>query len=216
MNIRALTLHTRDLAALHDFYAHRLGFPVLAEGAGTLTLKAGATTLTFLQDQTFSGFYHVAFDIPRNRPAEAQAWLERRVPLLSDEDGTTHFVSGPQWNSTNLYFDDPAGNIMEFIARHNLEHDSDAIFDSGSVLHVSELGVVVPDVPQAVAELGQYGLCPFNGQSDTFTALGGHDGMLIVVREGRGWFPVGRPAVTAPFELTFQSGSEPYTIRELV
>ncbi|GHG00386.1 hypothetical protein GCM10017783_10660 [Deinococcus piscis] len=184
MNIQALTLHTRDLAALHDFY------------------------------ETFSGFYHVAFDIPRNRLAEAQAWLERRVPLLSDQDGTTCFVSGPHWNNTNLYFDDPAGNIMEFIARHSLEHDSDAVFDSSSVLHVSELGVVVPDVPQALAAMGrQYGLRPFGGQSDTFTALGGHDGMLIMVKEGRGWFPVGRPAVPAPFELTFQSGSERHTIK---
>ena len=28
MNVQALTLHTRDLAALHDFSAQKLGFPV--------------------------------------------------------------------------------------------------------------------------------------------------------------------------------------------
>ena len=136
MNIQALTLHTRDLAALHSFYAQKLGFPVLSRDAGQLSLKAGATTLTFVQDETFSGFYPVAFDIPRNRLAGAQAWLERGVPLLSDQGGTPCFVSGPHWKNTNLYFDDPAGNIMEFIARHSLEHDSDAVFDSSSVLPV--------------------------------------------------------------------------------
>lgn len=28
MNIHFLSLHTRDLTVLHDFYAHTLGFPV--------------------------------------------------------------------------------------------------------------------------------------------------------------------------------------------
>lgn len=37
--------------------------------------------------------------------------------------------------------------------------------------------------------------------------------MLIVVKEGRGWFPVSRPAVPAPFELTFRSGGTHHTIK---
>lgn len=67
---------------------------------------------------------------------------------------------------------------------------------------------MVKSVPDAVQQFsGQFGLYPFNGQSDTFTAVGGHDGMLIVVPVGRGWFPVGRPAVSAPFRVKFEDES---------
>lgn len=180
-----------------------LGFPLLAEDARQITFAAGSTRLTFVQDENFTGFYHVAFDIPRNCVAQARAWVQERVPLLSGEHGTDQFES-KDWNSTNLYFDDPAGNILEFMARHDLNHDADQFT---GVLHVSELGVV-PDVLATAQNIGQrYDLHPFNGESDTFTAVGGHDGMLIVVKEGRGWFPVGRSAIPAPFRLVFTSAT---------
>ena len=93
---------------------------------------------------------------------------------------------------------------MEFIARHDRPSDHVGPFAASHVLHLSEYGLVVDDVPDTVRWLGQaHGLFPFNGQSDTFTAVGSHDGMLIVVPAGRGWMPTGKPAVAAPFELVW-------------
>lgn len=204
MQIQSLTLPTRHLSAQHAFYTRTLGFSIESETSDRVTLYAGATLLTFRQDEAFDGCSHVAFDIPRNQIGEAQDWLLDRVALLADEKGLACFPLQGAWNSTSLYFEDADANILEFIARHDLANDRQEMFGAQSVCHVSELGVVVPDVLSAVHRLGErFGLHPFIDLSDTFTPVGGHDGMLIVVRAGRGWFPVGRPATPTPFEIQF-------------
>ncbi|WP_309570252.1 VOC family protein [Deinococcus sp.] len=204
MHIDHLTLRGRDLRAQRDFYAGTLGLPVVAETPERLTVQAGSSSLTFGHDPAHTAFSHLAFDIPRALVDGAQAWLEARVPLLADHDGRNRFGPNEQWNTTNLYFADPAGNILEFIARHDLPHDHAGPFGPGHILHVSEFGLVVDDVPGAVRWLGDtHDLRPFNGRSDTFTAVGGHGGMLIVVPAGRGWMPTGQPAVPAPFALAW-------------
>lgn len=214
MNIRTLTLPTHDLAAQHTFYTQILGLTAVSSDACSLTIPVGSSRLTFEQVDDFSGFFHVAFDIPHTLVGQAEDWLRSRLSLLADGQGRSVFPPGDPWNTTNLYFDDPAGNILEVVARHDQLLDGTPPFGPRHLLHISELGVVVPDVPQAVSDLGQrFGLHAFNGQTDTFTPVGGHDGMLIVVREGRGWFPVGRPAVPSTFELRFEESGLMHTLR---
>jgi catechol-2,3-dioxygenase len=210
MHIQNLALATKDIRQQLDFYARVLEFPIVAETPLAFSVQIGSSTLTFEQDEAFTGFYHFAFDIPHNQVEDAERWLRTRVNLLSDAQGRSRFPPSGNWNTTNLYFDDAGGNIAEFIARHNLGLEHNAPFGSQAVLRISEIGVVVPDVPVAMHDFeNQYGLRAFNGSSDTFTALGGHDGMLIVVKLGRGWFPVGRPSVPATFQMTaVQNGHE--------
>jgi catechol 2,3-dioxygenase-like lactoylglutathione lyase family enzyme len=203
MNIHTLTLKARDLTQLFNFYSGLLGLPVQLSPP-ELSVQIGAAQMIFKHDDKFSGFYHLAFDIPPHQMEEAQAWLEQRTSLLTDPHGSSRFEPSRQWNTTSLYFPDAAGNILELIGRHHLPIETAGPFAAGSLHHVSELGVVVPDVPATVQQLGaRFSLFPFNGSSETFTPVGGHDGMLIVVQEGRGWFPVARPAVSAPFVLEF-------------
>jgi catechol-2,3-dioxygenase len=58
------------------------------------------------------------------------------------------------------------------------------------LLRISEIGLAVPDVPAAVATLqNAFGLSVFGTAAAEFTPLGDHDGLLIVVRQGRPWFP---------------------------
>lgn len=204
MHLDHLTLHAHDLRAQRDFYAGTLGLEVALHTPERLTIRAGSSRLTFRHDPAHTAVSHLAFDIPRTLVDEAQAWLEARLPLLPDADGHTRFGPNDRWNTTNVYFADPAGNIVEFIARHDRPSDHVGPFAASHVLHLSEYGLVVDDVPDTVRWLGQaHGLTPFNGQSDTFTAVGSHDGMLIVVPAGRGWMPTGEPAVAAPFELVW-------------
>ncbi|CAM3558624.1 VOC family protein [Deinococcus frigens] len=205
MHIETVTLWTADLNAQHAFYAATLGLEAIARTPARATLRAGRTLLTFQQHADFEGFYHLAFDIPRNRVDEAEVWLRARVPLLEDAKGVSRFPLSEGWNSESLYFGDAAGNILEFIVRRDLPSDSAAPFSPASILHVSELGVIVPDVTAAVLDLERrFGLSPFNEQGSTFSPVGDQGGLLIVVREGRGWFPTGRPAIAAPFRMTFE------------
>lgn len=209
MQIETLTLITADLDAQHAFYASILGLEVVERTSDHLSFQAGQSLLTFRQQAGFQGFAHLAFDIPRNQVDGAEAWLRARVPLLADPAGVSRFPLSEGWNSESLYFEDAAGNILEFIARHDLPGDSAAVFSSESILHLSELGVVVLDVPATVSALGQrFGFLPFKDQSDTFSPVGDQSGLLIVVQAGRGWFPVGRPAVPVPFEITFRQGGK--------
>lgn len=209
MHINSLTLFTTDLDAQHAFYTAMLDLTVVARTPDNVTFQAGRTLLTFRQHGDTGGFHHFAFDIPRNQVDEAETWLRQRVALLEDAAGTSRFPLSEGWNSESLYFEDPAGNILEFIARHDLPNDSEAPFGPASVLHISELGIVVPDVAATVLGLERrFGLSPFNEQGQTFAPVGSQDGLLIVVQEGRGWFPAGQPAVAAPFGLTFTQGEQ--------
>ncbi|GGM03301.1 VOC family protein [Deinococcus aerophilus] len=214
MHFETLTLWCADLHAQHAFYTQTLGLTTVQRMPGHVTFQAGRTRLTFRHAGEVQGFYHLAFDIPRNQMDSAEAWLRVRTPVLHDPQGKARFPRSGRWTSESVYFEDPAGNILEFVARHDFPSDRAAAFSSTGLLHVSELGVVVPDVPATVRDLGQrFGLLPFNDCSDTFCAVGDHHGLLIVVREGRGWVPARRPATPAPFELTFSEADSRQVLR---
>lgn len=209
MQIRSLTLRARDLGRQRAFYGQTLGLPTEQDGETRLSVQVGSTQLMFEHDPAFLGFYHFAFTVPENQIEAAKTWLSARVPLLSDSAGQDLFAV-EAFNTHNLYFDDADGNLAELIARHDLDNASDAPFGPASLLHLSEIGLVVRDVPATVRELGnRHGLNPYKGLSDTFTAVGDATGMFITVPQGRGWFPVGRPAPCAPFELTAQTAAGP-------
>lgn len=83
------------------------------------------------------------------------------------------------------------GNILlEFIAR---EADEGISVSGAAVprpLSISEVGIGVPDVADAVAALAeQLGLPTFPPQGTHFAPVGGHDGLVILVDEERIWFP---------------------------
>src|SRR5438552_5474144 len=136
VKISELNLLRDDLSAQRRFYVDVLHLPGVMSG-DTLSLQAGSSKLTFRQTSGGpSGVYHFAFNIPENRFEEAKAWTSRRVPLIRSGAGedSFHFET---WNAHSFYFRDPANNILEFIARHNLENGSDRPFDEQSLLCIS-------------------------------------------------------------------------------
>lgn len=118
MDIKRLELPALDLVAQRDYYANLLELPAHLED-DSLLVKAGKTDIVFTQAPlNWTGQYHFCFNIPENQFLQARAWLSKRIPLLKDEQGNDEFKSH-SWNSTSLYFKDAAGNILEFIARHD-------------------------------------------------------------------------------------------------
>ena len=120
-----------------------------------------------------------------------------------------------------IYFRDPDGNILECIARHRLDNASAQAFGPASLLNVSEIGWPVEDVPQSVERLEQQlGLSVFGSASDTFTPLGDDEGLLIVVKLERPWFPTAQAAQSLPLRITlknarptaFEEPGQPYLI----
>jgi catechol-2,3-dioxygenase len=203
MYLTELRLAAHDLPAQREFYANTLGLPVLSSTPDGLRLDARRTRLTFEHSEQ-PHRYHFALNIPENQFAEARAWIAARVALVRDSSGKDEFPF-PHWNAHALYFRDPVGNIVEFIARHGLPNASDEPFGPRSLLSVSEIGLAVPNVPEAVRWLGEtFGLPVYDGAgSQEFTAVGDEDGLFIVVRLGRVWFPeTGVPALLSPVTAT--------------
>jgi catechol-2,3-dioxygenase len=208
MRVLELRLVTNCLSELRDFYEKTMEFPVLAESSESFTLGAGETRLIF--EQGNAGQYHIAFNITENQFAEAKRWAEAHVSLVRMPDGEDQ-IHWKAWNAHALYFFDPAGNIMEFIARHNLPNASAEPFSSRSIRQVSEVGLPVNHVGQAVEKLrSELGIPVFDaGDGEQFTALGDDDGLFIVVKRGRAWFPTTNSlADDYPLGLTLQGVME--------
>lgn len=96
------------------------------------------------------------------------------------------------WNAKSFYFYDNNGNILECIARFNLENKSEKPFDGASIVSISEIGFVAKDVSKFCDELvSKYGLPVFSMQPklDKFIVLGTETGLFILAAEGKDWYP---------------------------
>ncbi|MBT8485769.1 MAG: glyoxalase/bleomycin resistance/dioxygenase family protein [Phycisphaerales bacterium] len=193
--IRALHLETAaSLDAMHAFYHETLGLPVRRRDQRILTIDAGATRLTFERggDDGRPPFYHFAFNIPENKIREARAWQRERSSIFAtpphQQDpaypaDVRHFA---HWNAHAVFFADPAGNVVEYIARHDLTNAASGPFTTRDILYASEIAFVVDDVPAHAASLrAAFDLEQYRGASDAFSAVGDERGLLLVFRRGR-------------------------------
>lgn len=189
MNITRLELLSADLEAQKDFYANVLELPVRRDSS-ILEVKAGQTELFFTESPKFDGAYHFAFNIPENQFDSAKIWISSRVLLLRDEAGKDEFHS-ENWNSSSVYFKDAAGNVLEFIARHNLKNAVHAEFDSQQILNVSEVGLPSEDVVSLANEIcKRLDVSVFRQEAnESFTPVGDDNGLLILPIKDRIWIP---------------------------
>ena len=206
MHITRLELQTPDLKEQALFYGEILELDTRIIAGTEVLVHAGATELVFTQaEEGKHSPYHFAFNVPSNQFESAKKWLAMRADILADESGNT-IIHSNSWNSDSLYFKDAAGNILELIARYEPQTTSDKF----EILSVSEIGLATDDVMGLVNTLQQKaGLLPYKGESsETFTAVGDADGLFIVVKRGRIWYPnTGVPAQFLPVRTHIQAGN---------
>ncbi len=215
MNIISIELATNDLQAQRDFYSNLLELPVELSSE-RLKVQAGKTTLVFTQaDFGFDGAYHFAFNIPENQIQAAKEWLSKKIDLLYDENRLDVFDFS-NWNAHSLYFKDAAGNILEFIARHDLKNSAEGDFDGSQILSVSEIGLPSEDVIAFAKQLCErMNLSVFHGEpSATFTPVGDDHGLFILPSVNRIWYPnTGVPARLLPIKMKVESNGREFEIR---
>lgn len=220
MHIEELSLYTRHPGDQQTFYHSILGLPLLAETATSFTVQAGTTRLRF-QEMQQDVLYHVAFTIPRNTFQEAKRWVQKRAPLLT-RNGEDEILF-TNLNARSFYFEDADGNILEYIVHYGLDNETEETFTAVPVLHVSEIGLPVENVPAQAARLKeQLSIEPYGGQvTEGFAFLGDIFGQLVMVKIGRPWLPTETvQAIVAPVQLTIRGRREqqvqlsphPYTI----
>lgn len=190
MHIHELRLGTHLLEQQRAFYTDVLGLPLQAQSGDQCTLTVGTSTLTFTADASPERpVCHFAFNIPHQHFAAAKRWLAGRVPLVGDSSGADEFHFA-DWNAQAVYFADAAGNLCELIARRDLPDQPPTLSGAG-LLSISEIGLVVDDVPGFVQTVQrELGSPVYRGAvEDPFVPVGDERGLLIVVKRGRLWFP---------------------------
>ena len=215
MKISYLELSSKDLPAQRDYYANILELPVNLDSA-TLEVQVGQTTLVFSQAPSeFVGAYHFAFNIPENQYQAAKQWITSRIPVLQDKTGKEDFES-QTWGSTSLYFLDPAGNVLEFIARHTLKNGSNEPFTSQQILNVSEIGLPSENVVELANNLSTRLSIPVYKQepNENFTPVGDETGLLILPAKDRIWMPdSGVPAKLLPVKVKGEANGREWEVR---
>jgi catechol-2,3-dioxygenase len=181
---------------MKEFYGKTLDLRLLDEKTDRFTVEAGESRIIFISsDDKVDGrppFYHIAFNIPENKIVKALEWQKARSPILSipERNRAAGFppevVDYSHWNAHSVFFLDPAGNVLEYIARHDLKNPDNAPFGWSDILYVSEIALVVDDVPamadalKATAAVSQYK----NGDAG-FMAMGDEWGLVLAMRRGR-------------------------------
>src|SRR6266536_5252541 len=118
--------------------------------------------------------------------ADLEPW-KQRLGVSEEHDFSS-------WGGARaVYFRDPEENVVELIARPQARTE----------LVLAVVGLPVVDVGATVEAVGDgLGLEPYDDWDESFAPLGDDDGLLIVVRVGRSWFPVGVPAGRSRIEVT--------------
>jgi catechol-2,3-dioxygenase len=214
--IHELQLATQDIDQQFDFYTRVLDLRVQSFNMDHFTLNVGASILSFSVDNGQNPLnYHFAFNILGQSFEMAKRWLKERVALISDPQGTDEFFF-EAWNAHAVYFNDPAGNICELIARHTLPSGAVESFSGRNFMSISEIGLAVEDVPDFVQKAQTtLGSPIYRGETnDQFTPVGDENGLLIVVKRGRAWYPEGKvQAVEAPLKvIVSERGEDRYRI----
>jgi catechol-2,3-dioxygenase len=208
MLIKELKLQSTNIYALFSFYKELLNMDVI-QSYNVICITAGETKLIFEQTNTKENpFYHFAFNIPSNRFEEAFEWTKKRAVLLWLDDYNSYIADFVNWHAKSFYFKDPAGNILEMIARFDLNNKSDEPFSSKQIRNVSEMGIVFPADSfdeQVDALLKQFSLDYFEKQPPMpqFRAIGNDEGLFILVPENRAWFATDNESKIYRSEITF-------------
>lgn len=203
-----LTLRCHRIEEQEVFYRDVLGLDTLREGSA-LVVQAGSSRLRFVPAESGSEpMYHFAFMIPENKLDRAIDWMRGRAPLQTRQDGNVVFHFR-RWNAHSIYFFDPAGNLAEFIAHHELPTTAEGDFSPRDILFACEIGLVAPELDVLLADIDQrLGLTPFFAASDNFAPVGDRHGLFICVKQHRIWLATDLAALTYPVDVTLRGTGE--------
>jgi len=199
MKIIKVTLETTCLEEMKIFYHEVMELPLLEDFEDYFTVRAGSTSLTFIHSDQ-KPYYHAAFRTNLEHFHYMYQKLEKHGVLLENEQGETSMF----WKGKQLYFHDPEGNIMEILERPNpVKNPLIGFYD------ISEIGLPAPEL----CEISQF-LSPlpneFPSNNSTFRFFGGNDGVFVLAKTGRPWYPTQKSAYISPVtvEIASEDASE--------
>jgi catechol 2,3-dioxygenase-like lactoylglutathione lyase family enzyme len=220
MKILEVAITATNLDATAEFYRDLLELPVI-RGPEGIAVDIGWSRLVVTEGARFRGVHHLAFGISPHDVELARRWLWQRVePIVLHGSDVQDGPAG--WDSRSVYFRGPEGIVLELIARQADRAEPGSIGDTPRLLSISEVGIGVPAVRQAVHQLAEsFGLPVFPPQGPRFAPLGNHDGLLVLADPTRVWFPTdddvpARGPVTVRIESAAPRGKVALTAEAII
>ena len=211
MTINELKLYCSDVSKQTDFYAKTIGLEIIEQSDVQTVFRIGQSRLKFVERKDFQP-YHFAINIPCNQENEALAWLKQRVEIL--KDGTRDIQDFKSWNARAIYFYDADKNIVELIARKNLNNQSENLFSAHAWLNLSEIGLAVHAIEPIynqlidIVKLGIY-----DGGFERFCAIGDEQGLFICInKQVKDWYPTSDKAYSSEFAIAFTENGAHYSL----
>lgn len=201
MHITELTLYTPQLLAQKEFYIKTLAFSLVEESSNSFVIQCGYSRLRFVNHPVKTQ-YHFAFNIPSNQIKPALEWIKKRAKLLPFEG--KEIIDFPDWNAEAVYFYDTDLNIVEIIARKNLEMNSNQTFSSQSIQCISEVGIPTLNLKSLHDTLNKVLKAEiYSGNFHRFCAIGTETGLVIGIDYTvKKWIPT--MEVAHPYPLSFE------------
>lgn len=211
MQIKKLKIFTQKLPEQSEFYSDILGLNIIDQSENSVSFKIGKSILKIEYQQNFTP-YHFAINIPSDKEVEALNWLKARVEIL--KDGDNEIQDFDFWNAKAIYFYDKDNNIVELIARKNLNNQSEKEFDQNSFLEISEIGLPTINIEKEFKILNtNFGLEIYDGSFERFCAIGNENGLFICINKNvKDWFPTNDKAYSSDFVVIIDENEKEYKI----
>ncbi|HWB62844.1 MAG TPA: hypothetical protein VG603_04980 [Chitinophagales bacterium] len=200
MKVKELVLYSKAPIDQANFYEKVMGLPLKKASREAVKIQIGETQLVF-EKRDFATNYHFAVNIPSGKENEALAWLKPKVAILAF-DGR-EVVDFPNWNAKSVYFHDADGNIVELIARRDLDIIDVQPFSAAQWLSISEIGIGTTNIEDTYKQLnGLHPLPIYWGDFGHFCAAGDEHGLFILADiNKKKWFPTDEPVYPSAFSM---------------
>ncbi|PKG24340.1 VOC family protein [Niallia nealsonii] len=213
MKINQIELSINHFEETVAFYKNVFGFIQQTNENNRVSFQVGESALTFLKDEQHDYFYHFAFNIHANLFSEAKAWLSSKV-VLAREDGEDEIEFHEFMKAKACYFEDPAGNIVELIARKETSpmFPHKAFSPKDNILSISEIGLGTDEIKEYADKIQHLGI-PIRHQKKLYEEkylnfFGEYEeGAFIILSPlGRKWLFSKKTAIEAPLVIHTNKG----------
>ncbi|SFA72911.1 Catechol-2,3-dioxygenase [Bacillus sp. cl95] len=200
MRIYQVHIKCFNLENMKDFYQNILLMELVSSTDASFSVMAGSTKLIFEKD-TSTPFYHLCFRTGSDYFDFIYERLAQRSLLLPDEEGNYSLF----WEGKQAYFVDPDGNIMELLERPVSWSGAKEL----SGWHdIGEVGMPVNSVEEMRNNLSSVISNIYKAESDRFAFYGDREGVFVLVKEGRNWYPTERAATIYPLKIVVSGPEE--------
>jgi hypothetical protein len=182
-----------------------MGLEVTKSDTEEFAVRVGESTIIFQQSDQ-PAFYHFAINVPGNQFSMIKHWVQERLSLNREKAVDQIYFSN--FDADSIYFEDPAGNLIEFIGRRNRDVFGNVTIDS--FLNVSEVGIVTPHIIDVGDQLQDFGIPLWQGTEinpHSLNFLGKDDTFIVLVPPKRRWYFSKSDAETHPLEITLNDGT---------